>query len=129
MWITETAKAAGVNVQTLRYYERRGLLPKPPRRGSGYREYAPDAVRILRFIKRAQQLGFSLEQVRQLVRLRDVRRSERHRVRAIADAKIAEIDSKIAQLDAMRAALSTLVRCCEHGADAECPIIEALNAD
>ncbi len=129
MWISQTAKKAGVNTQTLRYYERRGLLPKPPRRGSGYREYPDDAVRIVRFIKRAQELGFSLDEVETLVRLRGVRRGERQRVRAIAEKKIAQVDEKIAQLQAMRAALSTLVESCHHGGAAECPIIEALNED
>jgi Cu(I)-responsive transcriptional regulator len=128
MWITEAAKEAGVNAQTLRYYERRGLLPKPPRRGSGYREYAPDAVRIVRFIKRAQELGFSLDEVEELVRLRGIRRSERHRVRALAERKIADIDARIAHLQSMRDALDQLVASCHGGGKAECPIIDALNA-
>jgi len=129
MWITETAKEAGVNTQTLRYYERRGLLPKPARRGSGYREYSEDAVRLVRFIKRAQELGFSLDEIDELVRLRGVRRAERHRVRAIADRKIVEIDRKIAHLRSMRAALRHLVDACHRGGAAECPIIEALNEE
>lgn len=128
MWITETAKEAGVNTQTLRYYERRGLLPKPPRRRSGYREYSGDAVRIVRFIKRAQELGFSLEEVDQLVRMRGVRRHDRHRVRAIAERKIEEIEQKIAHLQSMRSALRQLVDACHRGGAAECPIIDALNA-
>lgn len=129
MWITQAAREAGVNVQTLRYYERRGLLPKPARRDSGYREYAPDAVRIVRFIKRAQELGFSLDEIQQLVKLRGVRRVERHRVRAIAEHKIADIDQKIEQLKSMRAALSSLVDACHEGGPAECQIIEALGGD
>jgi Hg(II)-responsive transcriptional regulator len=129
MWITETAKEAGVNAQTLRYYERRGLLPKPPRRGSGYREYSEDAVRLVRFIKRAQELGFSLGEVEELARLRGVRRSERHRVRGIAERKVAEIDRKIAHLKSMRGALQRLVTSCDRGGAAECPIIEALNRE
>ena len=127
MWITKTAKAAGVNTQTLRYYERRGLLPRPARRHSGYREYSHDAVRIVRFIKRAQELGFSLDEIDELVRLRGVRRSERHRVRAIAERKIADIDRKIAQLQSMRGALRQLVKACHDGRTADCPIIDALN--
>ena len=66
----EVAARAGVNVQTLRYYERRGLLKKPGRRASGYREYSPDAVRLIRFIKRAQELGFTLTEIEDLLRLR-----------------------------------------------------------
>jgi MerR family mercuric resistance operon transcriptional regulator len=127
MWISETAREAGVNAQTLRYYERRGLLPKPPRRGSGYREYPDDAVRIVRFIKRAQELGFSLDEIEELVRLRGVRRGERQKVRAIAERKIAQVDQKIAQLSAMREALAHLVDSCRRGGAAECPIIDALN--
>jgi Hg(II)-responsive transcriptional regulator len=127
MWITETAREAGVNTQTLRYYERRGLLPRPPRRGSGYRDYSDDAVRIVRFIKRAQELGFSLDEIEQLIRLRGVRRGERQRVRAIAERKVVEIDKKIAQLQSMRAALDHLIASCQRGGAAECPIIDALN--
>jgi Cu(I)-responsive transcriptional regulator len=129
MWITQTAKEAGVNVQTLRYYERRGLLPRPARRASGYREYAPDAVRIVRFIKRAQELGFSLDEAAQLIKLRGIRKGERHRVRAIAERKIEEIDRKITQLEAMRSALARLVRSCHDGGAADCQIIDALNRD
>jgi MerR family mercuric resistance operon transcriptional regulator len=129
MLITETAREAGVNTQTLRYYERRGLLPKPARRGSGYRDYSDEAVRLVRFIKRAQELGFSLDEVEELVRLRGVRRAERHRVRAIAEHKIVDIDRKIAQLRSMRGALRQLVDACHRGAAAECPIIEALNEE
>jgi MerR family transcriptional regulator, mercuric resistance operon regulatory protein len=129
MLITETAREAGVNTQTLRYYERRGLLPKPPRRGSGYRDYSDEAVRLVRFIKRAQDLGFSLDEVEELVRLRGVRRAERHRVRAIAARKISDIDHKIAQLQSMRGALRQLVDACHRGGAAECPIIEALNEE
>lgn len=129
MWITQTAKRAGVNAQTLRYYERRGLLPKPARRDSGYRDYAPEAVRIVRFIKRAQDLGFSLDEIEQLVKLRGVRRAERHRVRAIAERKIEDIDQKIAHLRSMRAALANLVHACHEGGSAECQIIEALSEE
>jgi Cu(I)-responsive transcriptional regulator len=129
MWISQTAREAGVNAQTLRYYERRGLLPKPPRRGSGYREYPADAVRMVRFIKRAQDLGFSLDEIEQLIRLRGIQRGERRRVRAIAERKIEDIDRRIGHLQSMRAALQTLVESCHADGTAECPIIEALNGD
>ena len=128
MWITETAREAGVNAQTLRYYERRGLLPKPPRRESGYRDYAPDDVRVVRFIKRAQELGFSLDEIEALVQLRGVRRGDRHRVRALAERKLADIDARIAHLQSMRDALEQLVSSCRQGGNAECPIIDALAA-
>jgi Hg(II)-responsive transcriptional regulator len=127
MWISQTAREAGVNPQTLRYYERRGLIAKPPRRGSGYREYSADAVRIVRFIKKAQELGFSLDEIEDLVRLRGTRGGERRRVRAIAARKIEDIDRKIAQLRSMREALDELVVSCRDGRTAHCPIIEALD--
>jgi len=127
MWISQTARQAGVNTQTLRYYERRGLLPRPPRRGSGYRDYPADAVRTIRFIKRAQDLGFSLDEVEQLLRFRGVRAADRHRVRALAERKIAAIDQKIDRLRSMRGALKALVDSCHQGGTPECPIIEALS--
>jgi Cu(I)-responsive transcriptional regulator len=129
MWIAQAARQAGVNAQTLRYYERRGLLPKPARRDSGYREYPDDTIRIVRFIKRAQELGFSLDEIGELVKLRGVRRQQRHRVRAIAERKIEDIDQKIQQLQSMRIALTALVRACHAGGPAECQIIEALGGD
>jgi Cu(I)-responsive transcriptional regulator len=128
MWIGRTAKAAGVNAQTLRYYERRGLIGRARRGRSGYREYSDDAVAVVRFIKRAQELGFSLDEIEELITLRGVRRAERHRVRAIAQRKIADIDERIAHLQSMRDALQTLVASCHRGGAAECPIIEALVA-
>ena len=128
MWIGRTAKAAGVNAQTLRYYERRGLIGRPRRGRSGYREYSADAVDIVRFIKRAQELGFALDEIEQLIKLRTVRRGDRHRVRAIADRKIVEIDRRIAHLQSMREALASLVASCHRGDAAGCPIIEALTA-
>ncbi len=127
MWIAKAAQEAGVNAQTLRYYERRGLLPKPRRHASGYREYQADAIRVVRFIKRAQQLGFSLDEVEQLIRLRGAAAGERHRVRAIAERKVAEIDRKVEQLRAMRRALTTLIGACHRGGAATCPIVEALD--
>jgi MerR family transcriptional regulator, copper efflux regulator len=127
MWIAEAARAAGVNQQTFRYYERRGLLPSPPRRGV-FRAYGDDSVRVVLFIKQAQELGFSLDEVEQLLRLRGVAPQERHRVRAIAERKIADIDTKIARLRAMKRALTRLVASCHRGGTPSCPIIESLSA-
>jgi Hg(II)-responsive transcriptional regulator len=126
MWISEAAGQAGVNVQTLRYYERRGLLPKAPRRASGYREFPDDAVQIVRFIKRAQDLGFSLDEVEELLRLRHSSGRNRVRIRSVAEGKIRQIEQKIAGLERMKRALKTLVHACHHGSTLECPIIEAL---
>ena len=127
MRIGAAAEQAGVNVQTLRYYERRGLLPRPPRRTSGYREFPDEAVRVVRFVKRAQDLGFTLDEIEELLRLRSDQRRDRARVRSVATTRVRDIDRKIAELQAMRQALSHLVHCCEEGSTLECPIIEALD--
>ena len=127
MWISEAAQQAGVNVQTLRYYERRGLLPKPPRRGSGYREFPDDAVRIVRFIKKSQDLGFSLDEVEELLRLRRQSGRNRARIRAVAERKIRQIEQKVDELERMKRALEMLVHSCHEGATLDCPIIEALD--
>jgi len=127
VWTSEAAEQAGVNVQTLRYYERRGLLPRPPRRRSGYREFPDEAVRIVRFIKRAQELGFSLDEVEELLRLRRDSRRNRPQIRAAAERKIEQIQRKIRELTRMKSALATLVHACHDGGDLECPIIEALD--
>src|SRR3954470_11635125 len=127
MRISEAAEQANVNVQTLRYYERRGLLPKPPRRASGYREFPDDAVRLVRFIKRAQELGFSLDEVEALLELRRQSTRNRKQIRAVAAQRIEHIDQKIAELSRMRAALERLVHTCHESTTLECPIIEALD--
>ena len=126
MWISEAAEQAGVNVQTLRYYERRGLLPKPPRRGSGYREFPDETVRVVRFIKRAQDLGFTLDEVDELLRLRRNSGRNRQRIRSVAERRVREIDRKLAELERMRGALRMLIHSCHEGTALECPIIEAL---
>src|SRR5262249_17345885 len=121
MRIGTAAEQAGVNVQTLRYYERRGLLPRPPRRESGYREFPDEAVGVVRFIKRAQDLGFSLEEVEELLKLRNDKRRDRARVRALAERRIRQIDRKVAELQAMKKALTRLIHCCHEGTTLECP--------
>jgi MerR family copper efflux transcriptional regulator len=128
MQIGQVATAAGVNIQTIRYYERRGLLPKPRRRGSGYREYEPETVQLVRFIKRAQELGFTLSEISDLIRLRKTDQRRPTQVRALATAKLDDIERKINQLGAMRQALQVLVEECTcEGKAPACPIIEALN--
>ena len=124
----EVAAQAGVNVQTLRYYERRGLLRQPERRASGYREYLPDAVRLVRFIKRAQELGFTLTEIEDLLLLRDNQKASCREVRAAAQAKIEDIEQKVQALLSMKRALRVLVRSCTSDASVRyCPILEALN--
>jgi MerR family mercuric resistance operon transcriptional regulator len=125
--IGEVAGEAGVNVQTLRFYERRGLLKTPSRRPSGYREYTTDSVRRVRFIKRAQQLGFTLNEVQELLRLRDDPSVPCPEVRATAQAKVGEIDEKIRHLRAMKKALETLARSCADNREHRCPLLEALD--
>lgn len=124
----EVATQAGVNVQTLRYYERRGLLKEPERRASGYREYSADAVRLIRFIKRAQEIGFTLSEIEDLLRLRDDQDSACAEVRSAAEAKIEDIEQKIRHLRAMKRALGVLVAsCATEGSPRHCPILEALD--
>ncbi|MBI4455789.1 MAG: MerR family transcriptional regulator [Acidobacteria bacterium] len=128
--IGHVAKQAEVHVETVRYYERRGILPEPARSPSGYRQYDTETVRLIRFIKRAQDLGFTLGEIKQLIELRRNSRRNRSAVSALATAKLSDIDKKILQLQAMRKALELLVDACackDHKLD--CPIIEALNDD
>lgn len=128
MRIGEVAASAGVNVQTLRYYERRGILQEPKRTPSGQRAYSTETVRFIRFIKRAQELGFSLEEVEDLLRLRAAERRDRTRVRQLAAAKVRDIDEKVRYLRAMRRALGVLLESCDcAGQDLACPILEALD--
>ena len=125
--IGEVAAQAGVNVQTLRYYERRRLLEKPKRAASGYRAYEPETVRVIRFIKRAQDLGFTLNEVKDLLGLRDAQGPRRSAVRELAAARMKDIDQKVARLQAMRGALRALVESCACDDSPRCPIIEALD--
>jgi Hg(II)-responsive transcriptional regulator len=123
----DLARLAKVNVETLRFYERQGLLPVPPRRASGYREYPPEAVELVRFIRRAQELGFTLREIKELLTLREVPRATCGDVVVLARRKVAEIDTKINDLSAMRAALTQLLQGCSGKAPiAQCPIIESL---
>src|SRR5215216_2368608 len=121
MRIGEAAREAGVSIQTLRYYERRGLIGKPARSPSGYREYSTDVVRLIRLIKWAQNLGFTLDEIKEMTGLieNQVRGSA---VRSRAAAKIKDVDEKIRQLQTMRNALEALANCTCNG---KCPIIRA----
>lgn len=121
------AKAADVGVETIRYYQRRGLLAEPRQTRGAYRVYGEAELARLRAIRRAQQLGFSLEEIAGLLALNEER--DRNRARAAAQAKVDLIESRIRQLQDMRDALGELVRCCEHtDAPAPCPILRALSA-
>ena len=127
MKIGEVANQAGVNVQTLRYYERCGLLREPDRRGSGYRNYPAETVRVVRFIKRAQTLGFSLTDITELLRVSAEGPNCCAEVRVLAHQKLADIDARIAALRAMRRALKTLAQGCEQPLPNDgCPLLRAI---
>ena len=125
--IGRLAKAAGVGVETVRYYQRRGLLPQPQRPMGGFRYYDADAVEQLRSVKRAQRAGFSLAEISILLRLDRIR--DRQAAQRLAGQKIAEIDQQIDALKKLRQALSGLTRACERGTgDVPCPILEAFRS-
>lgn len=128
IFVGELAREVGVKITTIRFYERRGLIPKPPRSESGYRVYPYEIVERVRFIKRAQELGFSLEEISGLLDLRvsaDVDCSDVH---AFATVKLALIAQKINDLQKMQRSLAKLMAACHEGAPtSECPILEALS--
>ena len=126
--IGRLAGEAGVNVETIRYYQRRGLLAEPAKPVSGHRRYAPELVKHLRFIKRAQGLGFTLDEIASLLSLDEARACAD--TRDMAARKLELIRCKLADLTAMRKALSTLMRECDStGAAGVCPLIAALGMD
>lgn len=121
------ARAAGVAVSTVRFYERRGLLPEPPRRASGYRLYNTEAVERLHFIQQAKQLGFSLHEIAELLALRVQKGRSCLAVKRQATAKLADIEHKIRQLQHFQRALRVLVKQCGTGGPrGDCPILDAL---
>lgn len=125
--IGEVAKAANVNTETIRYYEREGLLPEPPRTRAGYRQYTRDAVRRVRFMKRAQALGFTLAEISTLLSLRVNRGSACQEVLTEATHTVSRIDEKIGELERMRSALGRLIRACRSRRSmTDCPILDAL---
>ena len=121
--IGQLAQAADAGVETIRYYERRGLMPEPPRAASGYRRYPDDAAQRLRFIRRAKRLGFTLDEIMALLRLQAG--GERAEVKAVAEAKLVEIETRLNDLERMRDTLRDVTRRCSgHGPVAGCPIIK-----
>lgn len=127
--IGQLAKAGGLGVETVRYYEREGILEPPRRAANGYRHYPPEAVARLAFVRRAKALGFSLAEIRELLGLAEPC-GDRARVKDLAQHKLAEIDRRIEELRRMRGALAELERQCSgHGPVEGCPIIEALNVE
>jgi len=125
--IGEVARQAGVGVETVRFYERQGLLEEPQRRASGYRQYDEEAVAVLRFIRRAKELGFTLREIKGLLALRLDASATRTDVRQQAKAKVADIEARIADLQRMRDALQNLIKKCHgDGSMTGCPILAAL---
>ena len=128
--IGELTRRTHVNRETVRYYERRRLLPRPSRSVSGYRVFSDDAVRRLRFIRHAQELGFSLNEIGELLALRVKSVDTCDRVRERTEVKIVDIEKKIKSLRHMKQALSELVSSCSRrGKTKECPILDNLEAN
>lgn len=128
MTIGAVARRAGVGIETVRFYEREGLLAPPDRSESGYRHYTGDVVGRLRFIRRAKGLGFTLKEIRELLALRIDDTATRADVRQRAQAKVADIEAKIRDLQQMKEALLKLTATCRgHGPASACPILAALN--
>ena len=126
----ELAKQAGVNVETLRFYEREGLLPEPPRRASGYREYPPDTVQRIRFIQRAKELGFTLREIKGLLELRVDPETTCAEVKEHAAEKIADVKQKISDLKRIERALNKLMNTCRgSGPIDDCPILKHLEKE
>ncbi len=125
--IGELSRRTGCNIETVRYYERIGLLPKPSRRGT-YRRYQAQDVGRLAFVRRARELGFTLDEVRALLMLANGGQDACADVREIAAAHLAAIRARIADLRAMERALAQAVRGCDAGEIAGCPVIDALSS-
>ena len=124
--IGELARATSASVETIRYYERTGVLPSPPRTAGGYRAYGADHLARLSFVRRARELGFSIEQIRALLDLADQRGQSCQGVDVIAQEHLEDVDRKLAGLSALRRELASLIGQCRHGTIAECRILEAL---
>lgn len=124
---SELAQRASVNTETLRYYERRGLLQPPPRTPGGYRDYPPAAVELLRFIKRAQELGFTLDEVEELLHLNAGGPDSCDAARELAQSRRADLETRIVDLQRMHDSLTDLIATCElPAADRACALLDAI---
>lgn len=127
MTIGRLAQAAEVGVETVRYYQRRGLLPQPKATRGAYRHYPPEVAARLRFIRRAQQLGFTLDEIASLLQLSDG--TDRRSIRRITAARLAQLQERMADMQKMADVLQHLLHACEHASGAtRCPIIESIGA-
>jgi len=123
------AKEAGVNIDTVRYYEKRGLIPKPPRKDSGYRMFREDAIKRIIFIKHAQQIGFSLHEIEELLFLRVGSKTTCREVKKRTEAKIVEVEGKILNLQRIKRALEKMADICRANKRiGDCPILDMLDA-
>jgi MerR family copper efflux transcriptional regulator len=129
MQIGEASHATGVSSKMIRHYEQIGLIPAADRRDSNYRDYGAEDVHRLGFIRRARDLGFSIDEIRDLLKLWADRRRSARAVKALTQHHIADLDRKIAELGEMRSTLAHLAHCCEGGDRPDCPIIESLAGD
>ena len=126
--IGQVAKRAGVGIETVRFYERQGLIPEPPRTSSGYRQFPEETVGQIGFIQRAQELGFSLREIGELLDLRTDESTCNADIRERAEAKIRDVDARIRDLRRMRSKLDEVTRACSaSGTAAPCTILNALN--
>jgi MerR family mercuric resistance operon transcriptional regulator len=126
--ISQMAKKANVNVETIRYYERRGLLPTPPRNEIGYRQYSIEDLRRIRFIRRAKELGFTLREIMELLSLKMEPGTACRDVKNKVQAKVADIETRIESLKRMKAVLANLSQMCAgKGPASQCPILDALD--
>jgi MerR family gold-responsive transcriptional activator of gol and ges genes len=124
--IGEAARASGVSAKMIRYYEETGLIPAPARSRSGYRTYGPREVQVLRFIRRARDLGFPMEKVADLLALWHDRARASADVKRLAEPQVAALEARIAEMQAMQAALTHLIHACAGDARPDCPILEDL---
>lgn len=128
--IGEVAKAAEVGVETVRFYEREGLIAQPPRGNSGYRQYPPETIRRVRFIRRAKDLGFTLKEIGELLSLRVAPGTTCAEVRAMALGKIENVEQKMAELKRIKDVLDRLAQTCSgQGPTSECPILDMLDEE
>ncbi len=130
MKIGEVAKAAGVGIDAVRFYEREGLLPEPARQPSGYRDYAPEAVLDLQFIKRAKELGFSLKEIEDLLTINREPDATASDVKRLAEEKLSDLEDKIRSLQRMKKALRDVAEHCPgRGPLSDCSILRSLTGD
>lgn len=130
MTIGQVAKQTGIGVETIRFYEKSGLLEEPPRTGSGYRQYPAGTVVRIRFIRRAKELGFTLREIKELLNLKLDPATTCEDVRLIAEEKLQKVQAKVWSLQGIEKALEALIgQCSAGGPDGQCPILEALGPD